>query len=398
MNRTMKIAMMVRSYIPMPRPSDMIYAPVDLAIATAKGLGAKGHQVTLFAPNGSEVYGQNVSVETTNIRPLVHNVAEFGKFLADTEKLANGQQSLWENHMASEMFRRADTGEYDVLFFHHPEAGLALARQYPKVQCVFLLNDPILDWRKELFEMYDSPNVHFISISDNQRRDAPDLPYLATVYNGTDTSLFNTCEEPGDFLMFSGRINPSKGVKEAIKIARETNHKLLIIGPPDFGQQEYFDQYIKPELDEQILYLGRMDQQQLRTYYQKAKALLTPVQWEEPFGLTTIEAMASGTPVITLRHGAGPEIIIDGETGFVCESLSGMVEAVGKLNTIDRKKCRQRVEDAFSYEVMVDRYEKVLSDFIVKNSTDTTQPIVGARMGKVFGNQLKRVLRDIINP
>lgn len=395
----MKIAMMVRSYIPMPRPSDMIYAPVDLAIATAKGLGEKGHQVTLFAPNGSEVYGQNVSIQTTNLRPLVHNAAEFGAFLTDMDKLSNGQQALWENHMASEMFHRANAGEFDVLLFHHPEAALALAQEFPRVQCVFLLHDPISDWRRELFEMYSAPNIHFISISDNQRRDAPDLPYLATVYNGTDISLFTECDEPDDFLMFSGRINPAKGVKEAIKVARKSNHKLLIVGPPDFGQQDYFDQYIKPELDEQILYLGRMDQAQLKTYYQKAKALLTPVQWEEPFGLTTIEAMASGTPVITLKHGAGPEIIEDGKTGFVCESLSEMIEAVGKLDSIDRKKCRKRVEEKFSYEVMVDRYEEVLSAFITKNKTSTELVTdAGMRMGRVFGKQIKRVLRDIINP
>lgn len=379
----------------MPRPHDMIYAPIDLAIATAKGLGKLGHHVTLFAPNGSEVYGENVVLETTNIRPLVHNVAEFGTFLDDIDKLANGQQALWETHMASEMFRRAEAGEYDLLFFHHPESGLALAREHPNVQCVFLLHDPIADWRKELFEMYARPNVHFISISDNQRHDAPDLPYLATIYNGTDTSLFTMAEHPDEFLMFSGRIHAAKGVKEAIRIARESKHKLLIIGPPDFGQQEYFDQYIKPELDEQILYLGRMDQEQLKTYYQKAKALLTPVQWEEPFGLTTIEAMASGTPVITLRRGAGPEIIENGKTGFVCESVSEMVAAVAKLDQIDRKACRKRVEKEFSYEVMVRHYEKVLSEFI---ASQTQRRLPMRIVPKTLSEQVRQVLRDIVNP
>src|SRR5690606_1089300 len=131
------------------------------------------------------------------------------------------------------------------------------------------------------------------------------------VYNGTDTDLFEFSDTSDDYLLFSGRILADKGVKEAIQVARESGHRLLIAGPPAYGHDYYFEQHVKPELDENILYIGRMDQEQLRTYYQKAKALLTPVQWEEPFGLTTIEAMASGTPVISLNRGAAPELIVD---------------------------------------------------------------------------------------
>lgn len=370
MKRTMKIAMMVRSYITLPRPSDMIYAPIDLAIATAKGLGEKGHQVTLFAPIGSEVYGNNVTVETCNLRPLVHNQTEFAELLTDIDKLANGQAFLWDHYMAHEMYKRAAAGEYDMVFFHQPESCLSLAKEYPDVKTVVLLHDPIYGWHKELYELFELPNVHFISISNNQRRDAPDLAYLDTVYNGTDTGLFDCCSEPDDFLMFSGRINPVKGVKEAIEVARGSNHKLLIIGPPDLGHADYFEQHIKPQLDENILYLGRMDQEQLKTYYQKAKALLTPVQWEEPFGLTTIEAMASGAPVISLDRGAAPELIVEGKTGFVCKGIQEMIEAVDKLDTIDRKACREHVEKNFSYEIMVNRYEEVLLSLL----DDTKKP------------------------
>lgn len=372
MKRPMKIAMMVRSYIPMPRPNDMIYAPIDLAVAMAKGLGKKGHQVTLFAPLGTEVHGENVTVDSCNLRPLVKNQADFANLLTDTDKLANGQAYLWDQHMAVCMFERAAAGEFDMVYFHHPEAALALARQFPKVKVVIQLHDPIVDWKKELFELYESDNVSFISISNNQRRDAPDLNYLATVYNGTDTSLFEFGDEPDDYLLFSGRLNPVKGVKEAIQVARESGHRLLIAGPPDLGHEYYFEQHIKPELDENILYIGRMDQEQLKTYYQKAKALLTPVQWEEPFGLTTIEAMASGVPVISLDRGAAPEIIVDGKTGFICKGIHEMVEAVGKLDTIKRQDCCKHVENNFSYPVMVDSYETVLSSYL--GNTPTKPP------------------------
>ncbi len=376
MKRPMKIAMMVRSYIPMPRPHDMIYAPIDLAVAMAKGLGKKGHQVTLFAPLGTEVHGENVTVESCNLRPLVESQDEFASLLQDSDKLSNGQVHLWDQYMACCMYERAAAGEFDLLYFHHPETALGLAREFPKVKTIIQLHDPIRDWRKELYELYAGDNVSFVSISKNQRRDAPDLNYLATVYNGTDTDLFEFDDEPDDFLFFSGRLNPVKGVKEAIQVARDSGHRLLIAGPPDLGHEYYFEQHIKPELDENILYIGRMDQEQLKTYYQKAKALLTPVQWEEPFGLTTIEAMASGTPVISLNRGAAPEIIVDGKTGFVVNSISEMVEAVDKVATIKRKDCRLHVERNFSYQTMVDEYEKVLLSHIGKD--DARPPLLTA--------------------
>lgn len=388
----MKIGMMVRSFIPFPRPKDIIYAPIDLAIATAKGLGKKGHHVTLFAPIGSEVHGENVHVETSNLRPLVHNIDEWGALLDDTDKIINGQVALWDAYMVHDMFKRARAGEFDMLVFHHIDTGMLIAREYPDVKCVFILHDPIFSWRKELLELYSSPNVRFVSISNNQRHDAPDLPYLATVYNGTDIDMFSPSYEMGEYLLFTGRIHPSKGVKEAIEVARRTEHKLLIIGPPDHGSTEYFEQHIKHELDDQILYLGAMEQAQLKTYYQKAKALLTPVQWEEPFGLTTIESMASGTPVISLKRGAAPEIIKDGETGFICDSIHGMAEAVAKIGDIDRKACRRHVEKNFSYTTMVDSYEKAFCELLQRAKPQTPRVVV-----RKFGKKIAKV-RRLVNP
>lgn len=393
MNRPMKIAMMVRSYITLPRPNDMIYAPLDLAIAMAKGLGKRGHQVTLFAPLGTEVYGENVTVENCNLRPLVESQDDFTSLLNDTDKLVNGQPSLWDQHMANCMFERASAGEFDLVYLHHPETALSAAREFPDVKTVVQLHDPIDGWRKEVYEMCSSDNVNYISISNNQRRDAPDLNYLANVYNGTDTELFEYNEEPDDYLLFSGRIHPSKGVKEAIQVARESKHRLLIAGPPDHGYEYYFEQHVKPELDENILYLGRMDQAQLKTYYQKAKALLTPVQWEEPFGLTTIEAMASGTPVISFSRGAAPEIIVDGKTGFIVSSIAEMVEAVDKIDTIKRRDCRQHVEHNFSYETMVDNYERVLQQLIDDSGDTPKLPLLSSPTIE----QLKKVTQRLIS-
>ena len=397
MSKPMKIALMVRAFIPMPRPSDMIYAPIDLAVAIAQGLGKRGHQVTIFAPLGTEVHGENVTVETLNLRPLVHNQAEFAKLIEDTEKIFHEVPGLWDRYMVNEMYRRAEEGEFDLLYFHHPESAMSTAFEHPTIPTAYTLNDPIYDWYRELFEMFASPNQKFISISKNQRRDAPDLPYLDTVYNGTDTKLFDFSAEHDEYLLFAGRITAEKGVKEAIQVAKSTGHRLLIIGPVNHGSQEYFDQYIKPQLDDQILYLGRMDQPQLVKYYQKAKAVLTPVQWEEPFGLTTIEAMACGAPVISLHRGAAPEIIVNGKTGYVVNSIAEMIEAVGKIDKINRKDCRDHVTRKFGLTQMVNNYEQAFEKLLERaepRATIKTKQLIQKSIRKVK-RSIKTITKDL---
>jgi glycosyltransferase involved in cell wall biosynthesis len=213
-------------------------------------------------------------------------------------------------------------------------------------------------------ELYASPNQHYISISDNQRADAPDLPYAATVYNGIDTDLFAFSEEHDGYLLFTGRIVPEKGVKEAIQVAQQSGQRLLIIGPTYPEYQDYFDTQVKPHLNERVLYLGFMEREHLTKYYQMAKALLFPIQWEEPFGLAMVEAMACGTPVIALRRGSVPEIVKHNKTGFVVDSLAEMAASVDKLDKISRQDCRTHVEKYFSTEHMVDGYAKAFKKLL----------------------------------
>lgn len=353
----MKIAMMVRGYLPAPRPVDMIYAPIDLAVALAEGLGKKGHTVDYYGPLGTQIHAPNVTVQTKNLRPLAHNQKETSELYRNTDLLTHYVPGLWDRYLSNEMFERAEKGEYDLLYFHHPEIALASAKTAPNIPVVYTLNDPVYPWYREIFELFDSPNQHYVSISKNQRRDAPDLRYLETVYNGINVEEFSYSDEAEDYLLFAGRIVPQKGVKEAVQIAQQTGHRLLIIGPVYPDSQDYFDQYIKPHLSDKILYLGYVEREHMAKYYQKAKALLTPVQWEEPFGLTSIEAMACGTPVISLHRGAAPEIIEHGKTGFVVHSIADMCDAVRKLGTIRRKDCRAHVQKNFCTEKMVDDYE-----------------------------------------
>ncbi len=380
----MKIAMMVRGYLPVPRPSDIIYAPIDLAVAIAEGLSAKGHEVDFFAPTGSRLVG--VNVENLNLRPLIQDEASFRSLVNDPGIKGHAQPGLWDMQMSREMFRRAADGQYDLLHFHHAETAQPYAQDNLKTPVVYTVHDPLSGWLKELYELYMSPNQHLVSISNNQRRDAPDLPYAKTVYNGVDLDLFPYSAEAEDYLLIAGRIVPEKGFKEAIELAQATGERLFIIGPVYPDQQGYFDQYIKPHLNEKILYLGAMEQEQLVKYYQKAKAFVTPIQWEEPFGLTTIEAMACGTPVISLKRGAAPELIKNGKTGYVVGSVGEMASALRKISKINRADCRLHIEQNFSNQQMIDSYEAVFQNIISKNK-------LGRLQRKVSGTARKTVIK-----
>lgn len=358
---------MVRGYLPVPRPSDIIYAPIDLAANIADGLQRRGHTVDYYSPNGSELAA--AKVKTLNLRSLVTTGDEFRKLLGTSNELVNNSiPHLWDNYLAEEMFRRAQAGEYDVLHFHHPDVALPLARRYKNVPVVYTIHDPIYPWYKETYELYQTPNQHYVSISNNQRRDAPDLNYIDTVHNGIDTDDFSFSAVHEDYLLYTGRIIPEKGVKEAVEVALATNHRLLIIGPVSPAAQGYFEQYIQPYLNDKILYLGFIERDKILPYYQKAKALLMPIQWEEPFGLTAIEALACGTPTIAIARGSMPEIIKDGKTGFLVGSVGEMKEAVRKINKIDRHVCREHAKAHFSLRQMVDGYERVYQNVVARSN------------------------------
>jgi len=357
----MKIAMMVRAYLVSPVSNDIAYSPTGVAVAIAEGLAKRGHEVTFFGPEGTKL---ETNVETCNIRPLATTANQLFDLVNVTDLFKDYIPSLYDQYMTRIMFERARAGEFDVLFFHHPESAAPYARLYPDVPVVYTLHDYLDSTRRQMMEMHTSPNQHFISISNSQRRDAPDLNYAATVYNGIDTDTFQFSDGHEDYLLFAGRIIPEKGLKEAVQVALQTGKRLLIAGSTLPTSQWYFDEHVKPFLSDKILYLGMMDRDQMTKYYQKALALLVPIQWEEPFGLTMAEAMACGTPIIAFRRGSVPEVVDDGKTGYIVDNTSSMIEAVEKIGSISRKQCRKHVENNFSLNQMIDGYEKVLSGLV----------------------------------
>jgi glycosyltransferase involved in cell wall biosynthesis len=196
-----------------------------------------------------------------------------------------------------------------------------------------------------------------ISISDSQRRPLPHANWLMTVYNGVPAETYAFREKPGDYFAFLGRISPEKGPDRAIEIAKRLGVPLKIGAKVDPADVNYFKQEIKPLLDHPLIeFLGEVNDSQKNELLGNARALLFPINWPEPFGLVMIESLACGTPVIAFRHGSVPEVMRDGVSGYIVETLDEAVAAAGRLDQIDRAACRRHFEENFSSQRMAEGY------------------------------------------
>jgi glycosyltransferase involved in cell wall biosynthesis len=202
-----------------------------------------------------------------------------------------------------------------------------------------------------VYKKYNS-TTHYVSISNADR--SPELEYLATVYNGINTSEFEFIADPEDYLLYFGRIHHDKGTAEAIDIAKKSNRKLIIAGI--IQDENYYREKIEPQLNDQIVYIGHAGPEKRKGLLGKAAALLHPINFNEPFGLSVAEAMLCGTPVIAFNKGAMPELIRHNETGFLVNNVNEAVEAVGQLSGINRKNCHDWAYSKFSAEKMVADY------------------------------------------
>jgi glycosyltransferase involved in cell wall biosynthesis len=266
------------------------------------------------------------------------------------EEDATADPKVAEYLHISEAFEHAD--EFDLIHSHYDFMALTYTR---------LVKTPVLT----TIHGFSSPRIlpvyrkyrdgYFVSISDSDR--APGLNYLATVYNGIDLSLYPLQESGGDDLVFLGRIHPDKGVHLAIAVARMSGLPLLIAGI--IQDEAYFQEQVKPHLDDQIRYIGPVDVPGKNELFARARALLHLNTIPERFGLVLAEANAAGVPVIAMDLGSCREVIQDGQTGFLVNNVREAVRALERLSQIDRNACRQRVQQCFSIETMVEAYERV---------------------------------------
>jgi glycosyltransferase involved in cell wall biosynthesis len=206
--------------------------------------------------------------------------------------------------------------------------------------------------------LYEEFSEHpLVSISNAQRRALPHANWAGTVYHGLPPGLHTVSETPGRYLAFLGRVAADKGLERAVAIARRTGIPLKIAAKIDRMDQEYFDTQIARLIDGSFVeFIGEINEPQKTRFLGDAVALLFPIDWPEPFGLTMIEAMACGTPVIAFRRGSVPEVIDEGITGFIVDDVEAAVKCVERLSGLSRKRCRERFEQRFQVARMSQNY------------------------------------------
>ncbi len=258
----------------------------------------------------------------------------------------------------SEVFERA--ADFDLIHNHYdflPLTYSALVKT-PVVTTIHGFSSPSII---PVYKKYNAQS-HYVAISEADK--SPELDYIATIHHGIDIAQFPFLEAEGKYLLFFGRIHPDKGVREAINVAQRVGIKLVIAGI--IQDQDYFAAEVEPHIDGRTVeYLGSVGPDQRANVMGHALALLHLISFEEPFGLSMVESMACGTPVIAFARGSIPEIIRHGETGYIVEDIEHAVDAVAALQSIDRSACREDVERRFSHTRMardyVDAYEKILT-------------------------------------
>jgi glycosyltransferase involved in cell wall biosynthesis len=308
----------------------------------------QGHQVTLFASGDSRTRARLVPVWPRALRLA----GEPGDFLMHHLLLVEA------------VARRAR--EFDLLHFHIAHIHESVARRLATPHVTTLHGRLDLPGIAAFYrEVRDAP---LISISDAQREPVPEGNWVGTVHHGLPPDLLPFHATPDRYLAFLGRISPEKRVDRAIAIAKACGEPLRIAAKVDPADREYFERDIEPLLDHALIeFVGEIGEAQKAEFLGRARALLFPIDWPEPFGLVMIEAMACGTPVVAFRGGSVEEIIDDGITGFVVGDIEAAVAAVARIDDVDRRGCRRTFERRFSDERMAAEYVRLYEETIERH-------------------------------
>ncbi len=308
------------------------YGPWEqMASNITEGLVGSGMDVTLFATGDSQTGGKLDAVIPAG-------------YEEDREQDAKVVECL---HISNLMER---SSEFDIIHNHYDFLPLTYSRliRTPMITTIHGFSS------QKIIPVYKKYNdsSHYVSISNADR--SPGLNYLATVYNGIKTEDFTYQGQPDNYLLFFGRIHPDKGTLEAIEIAKQSGKSLIIAGI--IQDQEYFNQQIQPRLDDTITFHGHAGPEARNKLLRGATALLHPINFDEPFGLSVAEAMYCGTPVIAFNRGSMPELIKDRHSGYLVRNIGEAATAVGSISSINRIDCHHWAKDNFSSEKMVADY------------------------------------------
>jgi glycosyltransferase involved in cell wall biosynthesis len=312
-----------------------------------------------------------VSYLTEELVRLGHEVTLFasGDSLTRAKLVAACPRALWRDPDCRETLPHhvrlmelvfEDVSRFDLIHFHTDYLHFPLLRRCPSPNVTTLHGRLHIPDMKALFAEY--AEAPLVSISDNQRQPIPDANWQATVYHGLPRNVHTFRDKPGDYLAFLGRISPEKRLDRAVEIARRTGLRLKVAAKIYPEERDYYQQTIEPLLHECrsfVEFVGEVGGRKKDEFLGNAYAMLFPIDWPEPFGLVMIEALACGTPVIGWRCGSVPEIITEGITGFVVDSIDEAVEAVRRVEWLDRLQCRKVFEERFNSARMAQDYLQV---------------------------------------
>ena len=312
------------------------YGPWESVVSLlTEGLVAEGLDVTLFATADSQTAAKLVAVSERGY-----------------EEDRDLDPKVSECLHISEVFERAD--QFDLIHNHFDFLPLTYSDlvRTPLVATIHGFSSPAI---LPVYRKYNG-KANYVSISNADR--SPDLDYVATVYHGIDLTNFTCVPQGGDYLLFFGRIHHDKGTVESIEIAKAAGKKLILAGIVQ--DESYYREQVEPHIDgRDIIYVGSAGPEKRNGLLGGARALLHPINFDEPFGLSVVESMACGTPVVAFGRGSMPEVIADGRTGFLVSSIEEAVGVLDQIGELDRQACRSWVEERFSVDRMVKDYIRV---------------------------------------
>lgn len=383
----MKILMVNISDYPIPPPPTVIRADTYISVPLAMELKKRGHNIYFLCPRDSKIKIKKIFSNTSSFASIIPP-AELNT-VVDMDVRAELRLAFHAD-VYLKLLSIADNKNFDIIHLHTniPTMELAFLNQI-KTPCVITLH-----WiprfpcaENKIISLFNKKkNNYFVSLSRAQQKKFDSISFTATIHNAICPTEFPFNKTGGDDLFFAGRLKQSKGLKEAVKTAIKTKRRLKFTGAVSMSpaDQDYLNKEVMPLVKKYSNLLTRLPftpRGKLPKLYGKSKATLLPIQWEEPFGLVMIESMACGTPIIAFNRGSVPEIIKNGETGFIVKpfdsrgniNINGFIEAVRKIYGMSeteykkmRLNCRKHVEKNFTHERMVDEYEKVYYKILQK--------------------------------
>jgi glycosyltransferase involved in cell wall biosynthesis len=355
----MKIAIVSPLMVPVP---PIKYGGIELIVdELARGLAQKGHEITVFCSGGSKI-------EHPRIRRVEISPYPTSKHIEENRE--------WEIKQILAVLSRQK--EFDLIHFNYEPIIFRLNIDSTTINLLDLFSVPVAltfhnttDIPSNIKYYHSTPSLHrhtMIFVSENHRRPVAFFPNSKVIYNAIPVDKFEVELKKGNYLMFLGRITRCKGILEAIEVSQKTQIPLVIVAKIDPVDEEFYEKHVKDRIDGKLIrYVGEANFAKKMKYLKKAKCLLFPILWEEPFGLVMVEALACGTPVIAFNKGSVSEIIQNSVNGFIVKDVKEMATAVKKIEDISPEKCRESVEKKFAVKRMVNEYEVTFKN-ILKNS------------------------------